>query len=42
MPRRNSMKKKRAVHIGANGIRLNALGYAINARPGPEISVEMN
>jgi len=29
------MKKKRAVHIGARGIRLNALGYTMNASPGP-------
>ena len=29
------MKKKRAVHIGARGIRLKALGYTTNASPGP-------
>ena len=31
------MKKKRADHIGARGIRLRARGYTINASPGPTI-----
>jgi len=35
MPSRNNMKKNRADHIGARGIRLRARGYAMKARPGP-------
>jgi len=36
MPSKNSMKKNSADQIGANGIMLNARGYATNAKPGPE------
>lgn len=31
----SNMKKNSAAQSGASGIRVTALGYAINARPGP-------
>lgn len=36
MPSKNSMKKNKADHIGANGIKLSARGYTTNASSGPE------
>ena len=36
MPSKKSMKKNSADQKGANGIMLNARGYATNAKPGPK------